>query len=148
MNETIFWLIISLFNWDNAGDDEAVIEPAIAELSNKSEREILQFQEILAEKLYSLDTITHAKEIGEEAYVNEDKYFSPDWFLYARCVVVANGKELYNEVLRNPRSFPKELEFESLLYVAPSAYKRKTGKEYNHVTQLSYETYSNKAGWK
>lgn len=147
MNEAVFWMIISLFNWDKAGDDEAVIEAAIVELSKKSESEILQFEEILAEKLFELDTLAHAKEIGEEAYVNENEYFSADWFLYSRCVVVANGKELYNEVIKNPSAFPNDLEFEALLSIGPMAYERKTGKEYNHTTRLSYETFSNKAGW-
>jgi len=147
MTEAVFWMIISLFDWSHEGDDEAVIEPAIVALSQKSEEEILQFEEILAEKLFALDTLAHAKEIGQEAYVNDDEYFSPDWFLYSRCVVVANGKELYDEVLKKPSSFPKDLEFESLLSIGPAAYERKMGKEYNHTTKLSYETYSNKAGW-
>ena len=148
MTEAAFWMIIALFDWSHEGNDEAVIEPAVIELSKKSIDEIFQFEEILAQKLHALDNRAHAKEIGEESYINESEYFSPDSFLYSRCVVVANGQDLYTEVLSNPESFPKDMEFESLLYVGSSAYERKTGKEYNHVTTLSYETYSNIAGWK
>lgn len=148
MNEQIFWLIISLFNWGLAGDDEAVVEPAISELAKKSESEILRFEEILAEKLFLLDTKAHAKEIGEDSYQdNSDDYFSVDWFLYARCVVVANGKSLYMAVQNTPSEFPKNIEFETLLTVGPLAYERKTGHEYNHTTEVSYETYSNTKGW-
>jgi hypothetical protein len=148
MTEVVFWALLSLLNWDKSGDDTAVIEPVIIALSEKSAEEILQFEDILAEKLHSLDTISHAKEIGEDSFVDEMKYFSADWFLYARCVVVANGDELYKEVLSHPKEFPKDMEFEALLSIGPSAYARKTGKEYSYVTKVSYETYSNIRGWK
>ena len=147
MKEANFWMIISLFNWEMAGDDEAVVEPAVVALSQMSEQEIIGFSELLAEKLYLLDTKAHASHIGEDAYVNDDEYFSVDWFLYARCVVVANGPELLKKVLNNPGAFPEDLEFESLLYIASTAYERKTGNELEHNTQFSYETYSNKGGW-
>jgi len=39
------------------------------------------------------------------------------------------------------------LTFEPLLYVAMTAYKRKTGKEFMILPAFNYETYSNKAGW-
>jgi hypothetical protein len=45
---------------------------------------------------------------------------------------------------------PKDIEFESLLYIAPTAYERKTGGDGNDIRELaaeSYETFSNKAGW-
>ena len=45
---------------------------------------------------------------------------------------------------------PKDIEFESLLYVAPTAYERKTGISGDAVrnqTELSYETFSNTEGW-
>jgi len=147
VTEAVFWLIISLFDWSKSGNDAAVIEPAVAELSKKSEPEIVAFEEILAQKLYALDTVAHAKEIGEEAYVGNSKHFSSDWFLYSRCAVVANGLTVYERVLANPKTFPKDLEFEAILSVGPAAYKRKTGKEFSHVTKFDYETYSNKAGW-
>tara|TARA_R110002124_G_scaffold77590_1_gene207849 strand:- start:49 stop:495 length:447 start_codon:yes stop_codon:yes gene_type:complete len=147
MKEATFWLIISLLNWSEAGNDDAVIEPAVAELSKMSEAQILGFSELLAEKLYALDTLRHAKEIGEDAYIKPEEYFSADLFLYARCVVVANGKELYEQVLIDPQVFPKDLEFEALLYIASTAYERKTGKELDYQTKISYETYANKDGW-
>jgi len=148
MTEVVFWTLLSLLNWDESGDDEAVIEPVVVALSVKSANEILQFEEILSEKLYALDTIEHAREIGEDAYVNDKQHFSVDWFLYARCVVISNGEELYKEVISTPKSFPKDMEFEALLSIGPAAFERKTSQEYNHITKVSYETYSNKSGWK
>jgi hypothetical protein len=147
MNEVVFWSIISLLNWSDSGDDELVIEPAIVALAKYTEQDIVQFEEILANKLYQLDTIAHARNIGEEGYVDENSYFSADWFLYSRCAVVANGQELYDSVLLQPKYFPKDIEFESLLLIGPEAYERKTGNDFVHSTKLSYETFSNKAGW-
>ncbi len=148
MSEAIFWMILSLFDWSKEGDDGSVIEPAIVELAKRPGSEIIEFEEILARKLFTLDTLAHAKAIGEKAYVAKDGFFSADWFLYSRCVVIANGKELYEEVLTKPSSFPKDLEFESLLRVGREAYQRKTGNEYDEPTKVSYETFSNKDGWK
>ena len=48
---------------------------------------------------------------------------------------------------RDPTQMPKDLEFESLLYIAPKAWEATTGKEWDLVTDVSYETYSNRAGW-
>jgi hypothetical protein len=71
-----------------------------------------------------------------------------DGFLYARCVVVANGKEFYEAVLKDPSKFPKNMEFESLLGLASGAYELKTGKEFEYSTGCSYESFSNPAGWR
>lgn len=78
-----------------------------------------------------------------------DAYISADSFLYERCVVVANGRELYEQVLADPMAFPQDLEFESLLYVAVTAYERLTGEDVRDVLEdePSYETFSNAEGW-
>lgn len=146
MTEEVFWRIIGLLNWKKLGDDDAVIEPAIKALSLMTTDEIFKFEDILSEKLYALDTELHAREIGEDAY-QPDKHFSVDWFLYARCVVVANGPELFEYVINHPAAIPKDCEFEALLYIGPTAYERKTGDEFDHVPALSYETFSNNLGW-
>lgn len=146
MTEVVFWTLLSLLNWDQTGDDIAVIEPVVSALSEKSTEEIFAFEELLAQKLYALDTLVHAKEIGEDAY-KVGQHFSVDGFLYARCVVVANGSEVYSHILKNPKDFPKDMEFEALLSIGPIAYERKTGKEYGHVTKTSYETFANESAW-
>lgn len=146
MSDDVFWRIIGLFNWKKAGDDDAVIRPAVKALAKMTTEDILRFEDILAEKLYALDTEAHAREIGEEAFRSRE-YFSVDWFLYSRCVVVANGRELFDSVVADPKQFPKDMEFESLLSVAREAYESKTGGEFDHTSPLSYETYSNRKGW-
>ncbi|TWT64792.1 DUF4240 domain-containing protein [Allorhodopirellula solitaria] len=146
MSDEVFWRIISLFNWKKTGEDDAVIEPAVEALAEMSVDDIKRFEDILTEKLHALDTEAHAREIGEEAY-QFDRYFSPDWFLYVRCVVVANGPSLYESVLADPTEMPKDIEFESLLTVASTAFERKTGQDFDHVPELSYESFRNQAGW-
>ena len=144
LTEDGFWQLIELLNWENEGDDNAVIETLVQALANMPISNIHQFADILAEKLWLLDTRAHAEaSIRDE----EDDYVSVDGFLYDRCCVVANGKALYEEVLHDPSKFPSGLSFERLLSVARRAYQRKTGKALVHIPRKSYETYSNEAGW-
>ncbi|MGD9683104.1 MAG: DUF4240 domain-containing protein [Candidatus Obscuribacterales bacterium] len=147
MEDDRFWSLIDLLDWDQEGDDQKVIEPCIAALSKLSEREILAFEEALSAKLYKLDAKRFAMNIGKEAYRGKDHPFSKSWFLNARCCVVANGRESYEEVLQNPESMPKDLEFGALALIAPEAFKRKTGDEMCHCAALSKETFSNFNGW-
>jgi Protein of unknown function (DUF4240) len=143
-----FWSLIDLLDWDKTGDDDAVIEPLVAALSGRSVEEIQRFEDTLAEKLRALDTEAHAREIGEQAYDGPDSPFSPDWFLYVRSCIVANGRSTFERVLTDPNEMLKDLEFEALLYVASKAYERKTGKDFTYVPSTSYETFTNDAGWK
>jgi hypothetical protein len=148
MDENEFWKIIDMFEWKHAGDDEKILKKAINHLSKRSDEDIYRFDDILSKLLYDLDGKEYAKNIGEGAYIDEDNYFSVDEFLYSRCVVVANGKEFYYEVLNNPESMPEDMEFEALLYIASDAYEMKHEDEYDHIPKFDFETYSNKRRWK
>ncbi len=147
MTEARFWEIIDLLDWDKEGDDSAIIEPAVSALAKLSQSDIYLFKEILNEKLYKLDTKGFAKEIGKDAYKGSADYFSKDWFLQARCCVIANGREFFDEVVSNATNMPKDLGFPALLNIAARAYKRKTGKNLVYVTKYSCETFSNENGW-
>ncbi len=57
------------------------------------------------------------------------------------------GPNVYEAVLADPTNMPKDSEFESLLTVGPTAFERKTGEEFDHVSEFSYESFSNRAGW-
>jgi hypothetical protein len=149
MNEHTFWEIIQLFDWDQAGDDDAVLEPAVQALSALDHDSIFRFDNILSEKLHALDTRTHCRAcyMGKLDPDDGDDYISADDFLYSRCVVVANGRDFYASVLTDPTKMPREMEFESLLSLPRSAYERKTGEEYEHLPPVSYESFQNAAGW-
>jgi hypothetical protein len=121
--ETEFWKFISLLDWTKE-NNHAITQPLIKELSKKTVTEIQEFAEVLSEKLAALSTQAHI----ESSYKNTNNEFSADEFLYICCCVVANGQEFYKSVLQNPDLMPKNIDFESLLYVAEKAYFLKTGK--------------------
>lgn len=145
MTEDTFWRIIALFNWKKTGDDEAVIAPAVKALALMPVRNILRFEDILARKLFALDEEKYARYLGE--YSLDGPFFSGDMFLYVRCCAVANGKSFYQKALQDPKQMPRDLDFEPLIRVGPSAHELKTGRELDHVTPVSYETFSNTRGW-
>ena len=143
--ETDFWNALEMLDWAQEEDDEKVVEPLIAFLADRPISHIYRFSDILAEKLWHLDTYPHAKVFLDDP--EEEGYLSVDDFLYTRCAVVANGKEYYEKILKNPQLMPPDLTFEPLLYITLKAYKRKTGKNFTAVSAYNYETYSNKKGW-
>lgn len=146
LSESSFWEIIALLDWSKAGDDESVVEPAISRLVSGPVRHIFEFADLLSEKLYALDGRTYALHIGVDSW-SPERYFSVDHFLYTRCCVVANGKDVYERVLHNPAQMPKDITFEALLYIPSAAYERKTGNQYDYTPAYPIETYSNQASW-
>ncbi len=150
LGETEFWKILGKLNWKKSGDDDAVMAPAIKALSQKPEREIEAFYDLFTEKLHALDTREHCRHsyAGERDPDDGDVYISADDFLYLRCCALLNGKKYYDTALKNPAKMPTNLEFEALLYLAPKAWELKTGEEFDYLTKLSFESFTNKAGWK
>lgn len=150
MDEDLFWKLIGQFDWSRTGDDDAVLEPAVRLMATMAVEDIFKFEDMLAEKLHALDTrkLCKACYAGELDPDNGNDYISADDFLYRRCVVVANGRGLFSAVLANPKKMPKDLDFEALLSLAPKAYERKTGRTFEHVTPVSYESFRNTEGWK
>jgi hypothetical protein len=146
LSEAHFWSIIDKLDWKNGDDSDAVVEPAIAYLATQPVRHIFEFADLLSEKLYALDARVYAQNIGEDAWT-PNRYFSVDNFLYARCCVVANGKNAFQAVQKNPTLMPKDTTFEDILYLASTAYSRKMGKKYSYSPAFPIETYSNKSGW-
>ena len=147
LTEKKFWEIISSFDWSDAENDSAVIQPAAEILAGLLVRNIYEFQDILSRKLHALDTRAHAENTGENSWRDVNSDFSADEFLYARCCCIATGKEFYEIVLNEPVLMPKNLSFESLLRVAHEAYFKKTGKQFRYVPIFNIETFSNKKGW-
>ena len=139
-SEEDFWEIIAQLDWSADGREDA-LAPAMAALAEHKTSHIYLFEDILAEKLYQLDTRLHAK----ASY--PDDHFSEDGFLYVRAAVVAAGKDQYLQVLKDPNQIDGKKDFEPLLSLAALAYIQKTGLEFDYIPPVSYETYSNEAGW-
>lgn len=142
LGEAGFWSVIDALNWSKKG--AAVLEPAVKMLAAMPVGNIHQFQDMLAEKLWQLDTQRHAQVfIGD----HPQGRLSVDDFLYVRCAVVAEGKDFFEQVLREPSTIPQDLTFEPLLHLAADAYVQKTGHRFAHTSPFSCETYSNGQGW-
>ncbi len=139
LSDQQFWQIISLLDWSKLGDNEAVVAPVVSHLLTLPVSFIYQFEDKLSEKLYQLDTRLHAAKFK--------KPLSVDDFLYARCVVVANGEKVYQTIVNDPTQMPTDVDFEPLLYVASDTYLLKTGKQFEYIPTFSIETYANKEGW-
>ncbi|MFN0216439.1 MAG: DUF4240 domain-containing protein [Saprospiraceae bacterium] len=142
LGEPDFWALIAQLDWEK-DDTESVIEPLVAALAQMSVANIYQFQDLLSEKLWNLDTRAHADVFTDET----DDSLSVDDYLYARCGVVANGKDFYQKVLHNPAEMPLDVTFSPLLRIARKAYECKTGKKMTIVPAFNFETYSNQQGW-
>lgn len=147
LDENKFWEIIDLLDWDELGDDEKVMEPAVEELASMSTQDIMTFQDILSEKLFVLDGEPFAREIGDDAFTGDKNHFSKDWFLGARCCAIANGHDAFEEILKNPKEMPKDIEFSALTKIAAEAYRRKTSKRMTYTTAYDWTTFSNRKGW-
>lgn len=147
-DEAFFWSIIDTLDWtkNNRAD---VLELAILALSKQPKSAIEKFHDLLNEKLFVLDGLKFASELGSNRFSEPgDLHFSVDDFLYSRCGVVANGRDFFETVLANPKRIPKEFTFEQLLYLPERAWKLKTGKDdYSHFPEIWCETFSNPAGW-
>jgi hypothetical protein len=72
-----------------------------------------------------------------------------DGFLYARCFVVARGREHYERVLRDPSEMPSSIDdwFEPILYAPSQAFESMHGQEWDYAASVNYETGSNAQGW-
>ena len=148
MDEATFWSLIDRFDWGKDEDDD-IIEPAVVALALLPDSQIAEFQQILARKLYALGRPRLGSGERPEIWLGEPDRVAVDGFLYARALVVANGREFYEAVLADPTTMPKDSDFEALLMLAADAYDRKTGLEWEELddTDVSFETFSNEAGW-
>jgi hypothetical protein len=148
MTRDDFWRLIESI--DRAaladGDEDAAIAPLESRLSAMPASDMESFEEHLSQCLYALDGQPYAAESG-------DSGDSDDGFLYARCWVVAQGRQTYEDTLRDATLMPKTLEqwCEALLYPHRRAWAATTGvdeSEWTFDSSVSYESGSNEALWR
>jgi len=147
MTDREFWRLISKIDGAalRAGDDDVAVRPLQAALEKLGTKELEDFEDLLSVKLRDLDGEKFAQEAGESSQ-------SDDGFLYARCYVVASGREHHEAVRSDPRRMPKSMEqhCEALLSVHRRAWAEATGRDesqWEHVPNVSYESCSNKELW-
>ncbi|MFD9575354.1 DUF4240 domain-containing protein [Streptomyces sp. NPDC059982] len=141
-----FWKLIGYL--DGHADELHCVQ-LTAILAQRPAGEITEFGERLAEALYRLDQ----EQFKALPVTDPDRprFQTDDHFLYARCAVVAAGREVYEGVLSTSAGFAPytatAMEGESLLYVASQAYLHVTGREWDMRTRYCVETRSNPEGW-
>lgn len=147
MTDSEFWDLIARVDVAalEQGDEQAAVLPVQKALSGKSEVQLAEFEEALAQKLYAIDGEDYARNAGESGS-------SDDAFLYARLYVIARGREYYETVRAHPERMPKSLQqwCESLLYVHKYAWEALTGRSasaWPFSPTVSYESGSNSALW-
>lgn len=120
-SEADFWRVIDTIDWSKKGAENKV-SPAVKLLAEMPVSSLYLFADKLSAKLYHLDTRNHANAYAAQ---EPDNFVSADDFLYARCAVVAEGKEYYEKVLNDPSQMPEDIVFEPLLYLADDAFELK-----------------------
>lgn len=141
-----FWTTMELCDWKKESDDDKVLKPVVEYLSKQEDSVIFEFDDFMTELLYNLDTEKLAEQCEKV-----DPQMCDDTFLYSRCVALINGPDYYEKVRWGREKNVWSMEFESLLYVPQKAWALKhscSAEDYPHSSPLSYETGSNKEGWK
>lgn len=138
LEDGVFWNLIALIDWKKRNP----MNPLISRLKKDTEETIFAFEETLSHKLFLLDTPAHAGITDQP-----ETYLSADAFLYARCAVVAKGKDFFNQTVKSSTAINLEWDVEELLEVAREAYIKKTGEPFDYASSYDYETYSNRLAW-
>jgi hypothetical protein len=147
MTDSEFWKLVARVDLQalDRGDEERAVQAVQAALTGKTEAQLVEFKEALAQKLYAIDGEVYAQNAGESGS-------SDDAFLYARLYVVARGREYYEAVRSHPERMPKCIRqwCEPLLYVHKYAWEALTGQSaslWPYSPTVSYESGSNPALW-
>ncbi len=141
-----FWKTMELCDWDKEGDDDLVLKPVVEYLSKQDDSAIFEFDDLMSELLYHLDTKKLADQCGKV-----DPMMCDDTFLYSRCVALINGPSYYEKVRQGKDKDLWNMEFEALIYVPQEAWALKHQRpadEFPHFPPMSFETGSNTDGWK
>lgn len=134
MDEPTFWKMIEAARDEADGDCEAQVEALVRRLSEMPEEEIFDFDGLCLEmrhRAYRWDLW------GASYLLNGGS--SDDGFEYFRGWLIAQGRAVYEQALRDPDSLADvvteaqaeeaDFECEDMLYTAMLAYEKKTGTE-------------------
>jgi hypothetical protein len=142
MGEDEFWTLIDL-----AGGSVGGLDALRAELGRLKRRDVVRFQERLAQVLFDLDREVLARQpvCFDDDEDDEDPPLplSDDSFLYLRCGLVLRGRDTVTAVLAEPAILAtgRWPDGEELLYLADEVV------DDDIDTKYDYETGSNEAHW-
>ncbi|GAB3303406.1 DUF4240 domain-containing protein [Hymenobacter tenuis] len=129
MDKNEFWQLIDAAKKASNGDQTLQEKALINSLATYEPEHIIDFECILREYLIEADDfgIMAAQKIL-------DGYVSDDTYLYFRCWLIGQGESVFRAALDKPDTLAMVLDagyqdFEELLYVATTAFQKRTGKE-------------------
>ena len=140
MGETEFWELVKQIDMVSVDAEDCAtgVEPITNALSKSSPEKILNFHEIMSQKLFALDSEARC----------EVSCGSGDGFLYQRCYMIAQGLDNFQKALQSETHICGDFDWcESLLYVAREAWAKTQKTEWDFEASVSYETGSNAALW-
>ena len=73
----LFWDTMELCDWDNEGDDDKVLKPVIEYLSTQSDDTIFEFDNLMSELLYNLDTKKLMEECEKAVQLLKSQGYNP-----------------------------------------------------------------------
>lgn len=129
MTDVVFWEIIEQSKEESQNYSKQ-IEALTNKIASLEENEIIEFEFRFRE---ALSKSAHYNVMAAAKIING--FVSDDSFLYFRCRLIAEGKELFFEAIENPEVIAdadiKELDFsgEDMLYIADNAFLKKFGDE-------------------
>lgn len=151
-----FWDTMEKVDWstEGDGDNEKILKPVVDYLASLDDDKIFQFEELMTQLLYDLDSRTLFEHYIRIHYSNTDGPISDAMrtdFLYTRCAALINGEQFYQD-MKSGEYYYKNLryEFEPILYVSQNAWGQKHNEDsadYPNITTISCETGSNHALW-
>jgi hypothetical protein len=147
MDENHFWSIIETTKTSNEDLDEFE-ENLRNTLLKLSANEIIEFY--LREQKLRFDSYT--SDLWCAAYIMNGGC-SDDAFEYFRCWLIAQGKDVFYNALKNPdtlvelySSEEEEYDFEGFMYLASDSFEKKTGKDIDDYVDYEHFT-SNEANY-
>ncbi|MGC9943319.1 MAG: DUF4272 domain-containing protein [Verrucomicrobiota bacterium] len=129
MNETEFWNLIAACKLAATANTSRFLELLQRTLERESEPAITDFSRLLHEQMAK----SYTRELWAAAYIINGGC-SDDGFDCFRAWLIACGKEIFENALRDPETLaeiaPPDVELEPLLYVAGKAYQAKTKRRF------------------
>jgi hypothetical protein len=128
MDTTAFWKLIEDAKQRSSGDLDQQVTLLIDALTNLEAPDIVAFDA----RCDHFMALSYTRELWAAAYIINGGC-SNDCFDYFRGWLIAQGKAVFQNALRDPETLvdivePEEAELESMLYVGQEAYERKTGR--------------------
>ncbi len=125
MNENEFWNLIAACKLAAIANPNRLLELLQRTLERESQQAIVDFDQLLHEQMAK----SYTRDLWAAAYIINGGC-SDDGFEYFRAWLIACGKEIFENALKDPETLaeiaPPDVELEALLYVAGKAYMAKT----------------------